>query len=278
MREIHNLNIMTNQYKKKHKGFSLVSTMVGIGLLSTLALMVMQIFDSIKNASEFEEKVQTRTELFYGLSQINSLIDCKETVSQVPADQTIPPEGLPIGLAKIGGGVLIPPDGARRGLFSYLADMMPDRTIRIQAAAFKVESTPVRANLEGQSGLFKKSSKFVWDFKSSSSVIDRKFPSMKTMCQNVAEAATSEEEEGPPPGVQITCHTGGGTGVSQIICLAVDPMTGFFCRYRGYDSENMYASGDMGYVYTINQVRRNLQPRIRDCYDKMRAQREKYPL
>jgi len=52
---------MTNQYRKKHTGFSLVSTMVGIGLLSTLALMVMQIFDSIKNASEFEEKVQTRT-------------------------------------------------------------------------------------------------------------------------------------------------------------------------------------------------------------------------
>lgn len=101
LREIHNLNIMTNQYRKKHTGFSLVSTMVGIGLLSTLALMVMQIFDSIKNASEFEEKVQTRTELFYGLSQINSLIDCKETVSQVPADQTIPPEGLPIGLTKI---------------------------------------------------------------------------------------------------------------------------------------------------------------------------------
>lgn len=173
---------------------------------------------------------------------------------------------------------MIPPDGARRGLFSYLADMMPDRTIRIQAAAFKVESTPVRANLEGQSGVFKKSSKFVWDFKSSSSVIDRKFPSMKTMCQNVAEAATSEEEEGPPPGVQITCHTGGAVGESRITCLAVDPMTGFFCRYIGYN-EYLDSSGGplMGHYY-FNQPRSNLQARIRDCYDKMRAEREKYPL
>ena len=174
---------------------------------------------------------------------------------------------------------MIPPDGARRGLFSYLADMMPDRTIKIQAAAFKVESTPVRANLEGQSGIFKKSSKFVWDFKSSSSVIDRKFPSMKTMCQNVAEAATSEEEEGPPPGVQITCHDGGGTGESPITCLAVDPMTGFFCTFRGYDSD--YSSHRMGYDGSGSYgswVRVNRQAKIRDCYDKMRAQREKNPL
>jgi len=146
-------------------GFSMTSVLVSMGIAGLISMILMQNMDNLRTISDSERNMQMRTELFQSMSQLTNLVDCSATISGVDTSE-IPPKGKKISLLQQGSGdILVSTLGARRGLFSYVADIMPDSSIRLRAAAFKKKTSNPRKEIDsGNKDLFLKVGKRVWDF------------------------------------------------------------------------------------------------------------------
>ena len=218
-------------------GFSMTSVIVSMGIVGIISMILMQNMDNLRTISDSERNMQMRTELFQSMSQLTNLVDCSATISGVDTSQ-IPPKGKKISLIQQGSGdILVSTLGTRRGLFSYVADIMPDSSIRLRAAAFKKKTSNPRKEIDsGNKDLFLKVGKRVWDFELTDKVKEKYFPSLAILCQGASLAA------GIPPGATLSCiPTDGINGgwadkdKSLILgggCILVDPLTNFACPFH----------------------------------------------
>ena len=227
-------------------GFSMTSVLVSMGIAGLISMILMQNMDNLRTISDSERNMQIRTELFQSMSQLTNLVDCSATISDADTSD-IPPKGKKISLLQQGSGdILVSTLGTRRGLFSYVADIMPDYSIQLRAAAFKKKtSNPRKENDSGNKDLFLKVGKRVWDFEFTDRVKEKYFPSLAILCQGASLAA------GIPPGATLSCIPKAGHAHSpndfpnfQLHlggpCTLVDPLTNFACGfhpyYYGYDA------------------------------------------
>jgi len=221
-------------------GFSMTSVLVSMGIAGLISMILMQNMDNLRTISDSERNMQMRTELFQSMSQLTNLVDCSATISGVDTSE-IPPKGKKVSLIQQGSGdILVSTLGTRRGLFSYVADIMPDSSIRLRAAAFKRDTENPRAAIDsGNDDLFLKVGKRVWDFEFTGMVKDKYFPSLAILCQGASLAA------GIPPGATVSCvphfnidmRAGGAAPVRHGLgskCLMIDPLTNFACAFDTY--------------------------------------------
>ena len=204
-------------------GFSMTSVLVSMGIAGLISMILMQNMDNLRTISDSERNMQMRTELFQSMSQLTNLVDCSATISGVDTSE-IPPKGKKISLLQQGSGdILVSTLGARRGLFSYVADIMPDSSIRLRAAAFKEKTSNPRKEIDsGNKDLFLKVGKRVWDFELTDKVKEKYFPSLSTLCQGASLAVSI------PSGASAVCYHGPQYG--QSVCGVLDPLTGHFCQ------------------------------------------------
>lgn len=217
-----------------NNGFGIIEVVVAAGILGIVALAFTNFMGSVRTSFNAQVDLEARVELFQTLNFMQRFVDCQTTISGIPSGTTIPASGMPIELKGSGAGsaTYLSEYGGKKGRFSFLADIFPDNSIMIRAAAFKTDGGLPRTRLAASDSEFlaKKSSSEVWSWDYTTKLIEKNFSSLASICGgNVATAGSSGD-------VSLQCSTAltaqGGTtalGMPLTYCTAVNSKTTATC-------------------------------------------------
>lgn len=171
-------------------GFSLVSALVGMGLVGVIGMMIMKNAQSIKVNQGSQKTGEIRSELHRALQSIIHRADCFYSIDGFTKAENmalgdIPEGGKPIALySRLDySAPFIPKNGARFGLFSFAAKLHADGSVLLDFGALKEEVTNVRGALNsGDEKSFMKTHRTLWNKDNSKALAEKFFPTLMNAC------------------------------------------------------------------------------------------------
>lgn len=170
---------------KQESGLTIIEMMVGVGILGIAAMGFSRLIQQVSFASKGQNDLEMRVELFQVLQRVANNVDCKSS-----AASGSPPAAT---LNKIGGGVLIPEQGANFGRFSVVVNQnSPGKGFKILAASFASPPDNPREKLGADDSVFskKKIGTAIWNWEQTGKVISKYFSEFEVICSAGAAVST----------------------------------------------------------------------------------------
>lgn len=243
--------------QRANLGFTLVEMVVVAGILGIVGVAFSHFMNSIGTAHKSQSDLETRVDLFQTLNQLQRLVDCNATQASAPT--TIPAEGAPIALIGGKGETVISEYGTKKGKFSYIADIFPDTSIKVRAAAFKEQGALPRNRLNASNSEFitKKVSLEPWSWNVSSSLIERDFAALGSFCGGSSSTAGAAGAAGLATQCTVGSTRGGLSGfeiIATISCIVVETNSGRICSAGAVPLDDDHTYIDNNRRYPIKGV------------------------